>query len=45
VGTILEVGLGRRSIAGFLSALQAKKRSEAGATAPALGLTLQKIYY
>lgn len=45
VGTLLEVGLGRRTVQGFVSALNSKKRSQAGSTAPAHGLTLKKIYY
>jgi tRNA pseudouridine38-40 synthase len=45
VGTVLEVGLKRRSELAFLSALHAKKRSAAGSTAPARGLTLTKIEY
>jgi len=45
VGTVLEVGLGRRTVAGFIEALHSKKRSAAGTMAPAHGLTLRKIYY
>lgn len=45
VGTTLEVGLGRRSVTGFEEALAAKRRSAGGATAPAHGLTLEKIHY
>ena len=45
VGTILEVGLRRRSIENFREILFAKKRSTAGVTAPPHGLTLTKIYY
>jgi tRNA pseudouridine38-40 synthase len=45
VGTVLEVGLERRSELSFRNALQAKKRSAAGSTAPAHGLTLSKIEY
>jgi len=45
VGTILEVGLRRRSIENFREILIAKKRSTAGASAPSHGLTLIKIYY
>lgn len=45
VGTILEVGLGRRSELGFHQAVTAKKRSAAGSTAPAHGLTLAQIEY
>ncbi len=45
VGTTLEVGLGRRSLKSFESALFSKKRSEAGSTAPAHGLTLEEIFY
>ncbi len=45
VGTILEVGLGRRSVLGFLESIEAKNRTAAGSTAPAQGLTLSKIEY
>lgn len=45
VGTTLEVGLGRRTLKSFEAALFSKKRSEAGSTAPAHGLTLHKIIY
>ena len=45
VGTLLEVGLKRRTEQGFQEAMMGKKRAAAGATAPAHGLTLQKIYY
>jgi len=45
VGTVLEVGLKRRSLESFGAVLQSKNRSEAGPTAPAHGLTLKKIYY
>lgn len=45
VGTLLEVGLGRRTTTGFRQALLSGKRSEAGPTAPAHGLMLKKISY
>ena len=45
VGTLLEVGLGRRSFENFRKTLFARKRSEAGATAPAHGLFLKKVHY
>ncbi len=45
VGTALEVGLGRRSELSFREAVEAKRRSAAGSTAPAHGLTLAKIEY
>ncbi len=45
VGTTLEVGLGRRTLKGFEAAFFSKKRSEAGSTAPAHGLTLYRIFY
>lgn len=45
VGTILEVGLQRRSVKNYRETLRSKKRSNAGTTAPAHGLTLSKIYY
>lgn len=45
VGTIFEVGKNRRTVEEFKEVLKAKDRSAAGATAPAHGLFLQKIYY
>lgn len=45
VGTILEVGKGRRSVDEFKAILAAKDRSQAGSTAPAHGLYLKEIFY
>jgi tRNA pseudouridine38-40 synthase len=45
VGTLLEVGEGRRSSADFASLLTGKARSEAGPTAPARGLILERVFY
>ena len=45
VGTLLEVGMGRRSIEEFKAALQAKDRSAGGATAPPHGLKLVRVLY
>ncbi|MBW6520550.1 MAG: tRNA pseudouridine(38-40) synthase TruA [Desulfoarculaceae bacterium] len=45
VGTLLEVGKGRRSVLEFEQILLARKRSAAGPTAPAHGLVLEKIFY
>jgi tRNA pseudouridine38-40 synthase len=45
VGTLLEVGLGRRSADGFPALLQDSSRGEAGRTAPAHGLTLERVFY
>jgi len=45
VGTLLEVGKGRRSLQKFEDTLLARKRSAAGPTAPAHGLVLEKIFY
>ncbi len=45
VGTVLEVGLGSRSISGFKTAMSAGKRSAAGSTSPPHGLTLERITY
>lgn len=45
VGTVLSVGNGRTSRKEFKEILMAKDRSSAGATAPAHGLFLKKIYY
>ncbi len=45
VGTVLDVGKGRTSLADFEKILKAKDRSAGGATAPAHGLFLQSIDY
>jgi tRNA pseudouridine38-40 synthase len=45
VGTIVEVGEGRRSPDSVLEALQAQKRSMAGVCAPPDGLFLMKVHY
>lgn len=45
VGTLLEVGQGRRSVEEFRSALQEKDRNAGGATAPPHGLKLKKVLY
>ena len=44
-GTLLEVGLGRRSLAEFRQLLDGAARSAAGPTAPAHGLTLERVWY
>jgi tRNA pseudouridine38-40 synthase len=45
VGTLLDVGLGRRTVASFAALLAGAERSAAGATAPAHGLTLERVWY
>lgn len=45
VGTLLEVGLGRRSAASMAETLAARDRTRAGPTAPALGLSLEAVEY
>jgi tRNA pseudouridine38-40 synthase len=45
VGTLLEVGKGRKTVEEFKIILEARDRSAAAATAPALGLCLKKVYY
>ena len=45
VGTMLEVGGGRRSVASFCELLEGRPRSEAGRTAPAHGLYLAGVGY
>ena len=45
VGTLIEVGAGRRSPESFAALLAGRPRPEAGATAPAQGLVLQRVFY
>jgi tRNA pseudouridine38-40 synthase len=45
VGTLAEVGSGRRSVEDVAVALQARDRARAGATAPAHGLCLTEVRY
>ena len=45
VGTLLEVGRGRRSPEGFKALLAGGERGDAGPTAPAQGLVLQRVDY
>ena len=45
VGTMLEVGGGRRSVASFAELLEGRPRSAAGRTAPACGLYLAGVGY
>jgi tRNA pseudouridine38-40 synthase len=44
-GTLLEVGRGRRDVAGFAALLAGGERAGAGPTAPARGLTLEEVFY
>lgn len=45
VGTLIEVGTGRRTPEGFAGLLAGRPRGEAGPTAPAHGLVLQRVLY
>lgn len=45
VGTLIEVGLGRRSPEQLADLLAGRPRSEAGPTAPAHGLVLERVFY
>jgi tRNA pseudouridine38-40 synthase len=45
VGTLLEVGRGRRSPESFRALLAGRPRDDAGPTAPAHGLCLDRVLY
>jgi tRNA pseudouridine38-40 synthase len=45
VGTMLEVGRGRRDVQSFKALLEGRPRTEAGDTAPAHGLYLESVRY
>ncbi|MBU4317825.1 MAG: tRNA pseudouridine(38-40) synthase TruA [Proteobacteria bacterium] len=45
VGTLVEIGLGKKNPGDFHEILKSKDRTRAGATAPALGLFLMKVLY
>ncbi len=45
VGTLLEVGRGKRGVDDLQRLLEGQPRSEAGPTAPARGLTLERVGY
>jgi tRNA pseudouridine38-40 synthase len=45
VGTVLEVGKGRKTVEEFIIILETKDRSAASATAPAHGLFLRSVQY
>ena len=45
VGTLVEVGHGKRSVAEFRDLLGGRERSQAGPTAPAHGLVLERVIY
>lgn len=45
IGTLIEVGLGKRKADGMKALLEAKNRQEAGVTAPAEGLFLTAVLY
>lgn len=45
MGTLLEVGRGKRSVEGFRQTLLGRERTAAGPAAPARGLTLKEVLY
>jgi tRNA pseudouridine38-40 synthase len=45
VGTLVEVGTGRRSLESFAALLAGGARAAAGPTAPAHGLVLERVFY
>ena len=44
-GTLIEVGLGKRSAESVLDALESRERARAGFTAPAQGLYLDEVFF
>ena len=44
-GTLLEVGMKKRSLSSVAELLEVRDREKAGFTAPAKGLTLEKVLY
>ena len=45
VGTLLDVGCGKLSLADFQTILESQDRTKAGSSAPAHGLFLMKVQY
>jgi len=45
VGTLIEVGQGRKTVEDFRKVIESKKRSEAGLSVPAQGLFLTEVIY
>ena len=45
VGTLLQVGMGKIDVEDVKRILESKDRNNAGPTAPAKGLILDRIYY
>ena len=45
VGTMLEIGQGKRTLKEFIELLESKDRKKAGAAAPAHGLCLAEVRY
>ncbi len=45
VGTLIEVGLGKKNVQDFRKIIESKKRSEAGLSVPAKGLFLTEVCY
>ncbi|AUC16131.1 tRNA pseudouridine(38-40) synthase TruA [Tenacibaculum sp. SZ-18] len=45
VGTLLDIGLGKKSVEDFRMIIESKKRSKAGVSVPAKGLFLTKVEY
>mgnify|MGYP003324770569 CR=1 FL=1 len=45
VGTLVEVGTGKKTVEDFKKIIESKKRSEAGASVPARGLFLTEVTY